>query len=135
MNKPELLLVYDKECPACNTYCRLIRARETVGSLKIIDARKNSRIMDEITRSGLDIDQGMVLIIGEKLYYGSDAMHSLALISSRSGIFNRINYWVFKSKSVSSLLYPVLRVFRNLLLKILGKTKINNLSKHKNNKF
>lgn len=91
--------------------------------------------MDEITRSGLDIDQGMVSIIGEKLYYGSDAMHSLALISSRSGIFNRINYWVFKSKSVSSLLYPVLRVFRNLLLKILGKTKINNLSKHKNNKF
>jgi len=135
MNKPELLLVYDKECPACNTYCKIIRIRETVGSLKIIDARKNSRVMDEITRSGLDIDQGMVLIIGEKLYYGSDAMHALALISSRSGIFNRINYWIFKSKSVSSLLYPVLRVFRNLLLKILGKTKINNLSKHKNNKF
>jgi predicted DCC family thiol-disulfide oxidoreductase YuxK len=135
MNKPELLLVYDKECPACNTYCKIIRIRETVGSLKIIDARKNSRVMDEITRSGLDIDQGMVLIIGEKLYYGSDAMHALALISSRSGIFNRINYWIFKSKSVSSFLYPVLRVFRNLLLKILGKTKINNLSKHKNNKF
>ena len=91
--------------------------------------------MDKITKSGLDIDQGMVLIIGEKLYYGSDAMHALALISSRSGIFNRINYWIFKSKSVSSLLYPVLRIFRNLLLKILGKTKINNLSKHKNNKF
>ena len=91
--------------------------------------------MDKITKSGLDIDQGMVLIIGEKLYYGSDAMHALALISSRSGIFNRINYWIFKSKSVSSLLYPVLRIFRNLLLKILGKTKINNLSKNKNKKF
>jgi len=91
--------------------------------------------MDKITKSGLDIDQGMVLIIGEKLYYGSDAMHALALISSRSGIFNRINYWIFKSKSVSSLLYPVLRIFRNLLLKILRKTKINNLSKNKNKKF
>jgi len=91
--------------------------------------------MDKITKSGLDIDQGMVLIFGEKLYYGSDAMHALSLISSRSGIFNRINYWIFKSKSVSSLLYPVLRIFRNLLLKILGKTKINNLSKNKNKKF
>ena len=135
MNKPELLLVYDKKCPTCNTYCKIIRIRETVGSLKIIDARKNSRAMDKITKSGLDIDQGMVLIIGEKLYYGSDAMHALSLISSRSGIFNRINYWIFKSKSVSSLLYPVLRIFRNLLLKILGKTKINNLSKNKNKKF
>lgn len=135
MNKPELLLVYDKKCPACNTYCKNIRIRETIGSLKIIDARKNSRVMDKITKSGLDIDQGMVLIIGEKLYYGSDAMHALSLISSRSGIFNRINYWIFKSKSVSSLLYPVLRIFRNLLLKILRKTKINNLSKNKNKKF
>ena len=91
--------------------------------------------MDKITKSGLDIDQGMVLIIGEKLHYGSDAMHALSLISSRSGIFNRINYWIFKSKSVSSLLYPVLRIFRNLLLKILRKTKINTLSKNENKKF
>ncbi len=135
MSRPEILLVYDKECPACNTYCQIIRIRETVGDLKIIDARKNSGIMDEITRSGLDIDRGMVLKMEEQLYYGSDAMHALALISSRSGLLNRINYWMFKSKSVSSWLYPVLRLFRNLLLKMLGKTKINNLGKPDNEKF
>ena len=135
MSRPEILLVYDKECPACNTYCQIIRIRETVGDLKIIDGRKNSGIMDEITRSGLDIDRGMVLKMEEQLYYGSDAMHALALISSRSGLLNRINYWMFKSKSVSSWLYPVLRLFRNLLLKILGKTKINNLGKPDNEKF
>ncbi len=135
MSRPEILLVYDKECPACNTYCQIIRIRETVGDLKIIDARKNSGVMDEITKSGLDIDRGMVLKMEEQLYYGSDAMHALALISSRSGLLNRINYWMFKSKSVSSWLYPVLRLFRNLLLKILGKTKINNLGKPDNEKF
>ena len=135
MSRPEILLVYDKECPACNTYCQIIRIRETVGDLKIIDARKNSGVMDEITKSRLDLDRGMVLKMEEQLYYGSDAMHALALISSRSGLLNRINYWMFKSKSVSSWLYPVLRLFRNLLLKILGKTKINNLGKPDNEKF
>ena len=135
MSRPEILLVYDQECPACDTYCKFIRIRETVGDLKIIDARKKSEVLDEITKLGLDVDQGMVLKMEKQIYYGSDAMHTLALISSRSGLLNRINYWIFKSKLVSSWLYPVLRLFRNLLLKMLGKTKINNLSKPNNEKF
>jgi predicted DCC family thiol-disulfide oxidoreductase YuxK len=135
MNRPEILLIYDKECPACDAYCHIIRIRETVGDLKIIDARKKSEVLDEITKSGLDIDQGMVLKMENQLYYGSNAMHALALISSRSGLLNRINYSIFKSKSVSSCLYPILRLFRNLLLKILGKTKINNLGKPDNERF
>lgn len=135
MSRPEILLVYDKECPACDAYCQIVKIRETVGDLKIIDAREKSEVLDEITELGLDIDQGMVLKMGGQLYYGSDAIHALALISSRSGLLNRINYWIFKSKSVSSWVYPVLRLFRNLLLKMLGKTKINNLGAPDNERF
>ena len=135
MSKEEILLVYDKECPACNNYCQVLRIREGVGELNIINARENSAVMEEITAQGLDIDQGMVLKMGGQLYYGSDAIHALALISSRSGVFNRLNYWIFKSKSMSRFLYPLLRFCRNLLLKVLGKTKINNLSIQDNDKF
>ena len=135
MNREEILLVYDRECPACNAYCQVVRIRESIGDLRIVDARENSEVMNEITSQGLDIDQGMVLKMGNQIYYGSDAVHTLALIGSRSGIFNRINYWIFKSKTISSILYPVLRFFRNLLLKILGKTKINNLQTSGNDKF
>lgn len=135
MDREEILLVYDKECPACNNYCQVIRIREDIGDLKIVDARENSQVLDEITEKGLDIDQGMVLKMGGQIYYGADAIHTLALISSRSGIFNRVNYWIFKSKSLSFTLYPALRICRNLLLKILGKTKINNLDISGNEKF
>lgn len=135
MSRPEILLVYDKECPVCNAYCLIVRIRETIGDLKIVDARDKSEVLDEITARGLDIDQGMVLKMGGQLYYGSDAMHALALISSRSGLLNHLNYWIFKSKSISSWLYPILRSFRNLLLKVLGKTKINNLDAPDNEKF
>jgi len=135
MSREELLLVYDKECPACNNYCQMIRIREDVGDLKIVDARETSEIMDEITKNQLDIDQGMVLKMGGQLYYGSDAIHAIALISNKSGIFNRLNYWIFKSKTLSSWLYPILRACRNLLLKVLGKSKINNLGISGNEKF
>lgn len=130
-----LLLVYDKECPACNNYSIMVRVKESVGQLELIDAREDTPIMREITAAGLDIDDGMVLKMGDQLYYGSDAIHALSLISSRSGVFNRMNYWVFKSKRVSHVLYPILRAGRAVLLKLLRKSKINNLGVDGNDRF
>ena len=135
MDREEILLVYDKQCPVCDSYCRLVQVEESVGDLKTIDARESSDVLDEITALGLDIDQGMVLKRGRDIYYGSDAIHALALMSSRSGLFNRLNYLMFYSKRISRILYPVLRGCRNLLLKILGKTKINNLGRKNNETF
>lgn len=91
--------------------------------------------MDEITAAGLDIDQGIVLKMDEGLYYGSDAIHALALMSSRAGFFNRINAAVFRSRRLSAVLYPLLRFFRNLLLKALRKPKVNNLCLPNNRRF
>lgn len=130
-----IFLVYDKECPACNYYCNMVRIRQSVGNLTLIDARESGSHMDRITVAGLDIDQGMVLIVGDRMYYGSDAIHALAIMGTRSGFVNRLSYWCFKSKSVSRVLYPILRAARNLLLKVLGRTKINNLDLENNDRF
>jgi predicted DCC family thiol-disulfide oxidoreductase YuxK len=130
-----ILLVYDKQCPACDFYCNLARIRADVGELVLVDARAGGPVMDQITDAGLDIDQGMVLKVGPRLYYGSDAIHALSLMSTRTGIFNRIAYWVFRSQRGSRVLYPMLRALRNLLLKLLGKTKINNLGLSGNDRF
>lgn len=135
MPKEKILLVYDKECPACDNYCQVVRIRESVGELVIVNARDDHEVMDEITNLGLDIDQGMVLKMGGQIYYGPDAINALALISSRSGVFNKLNYWLFKSKALSWLLYPVLKFFRNMLLKMLRVSKINNMGCDQNERF
>jgi len=135
MPSDPILLVYDGECPACQAYCQLITIRKTVGDLRLIDARESSDVMQDITALGLDIDQGMVLKMGQQFYFGADAIHALALLSSRSGIINRFNYHIFKSKTMSFLLYPILKFFRTLLLKLLGKSKINNLNKSGRSRF
>lgn len=130
-----IFLVYDRQCPACDYYCNLARIRADVGELKLIDAREGGPLVEEITRAKFDIDQGMVLKVGAQLYYGSDAIHALSLMSTRTGLFNRLTYWIFRSRFLSHILYPVLRFFRNLLLKALGRTKINNLELPGNERF
>jgi hypothetical protein len=105
----------------------MVRIKESVGELILVDARIESPILLEITEAGLDIDRGMVLKVNDNLYYGHDAIHALSLMSSKSGFFNRLNYWLFRSEGLSKLSYPILRSIRKLLLKLLGKTTINNL--------
>lgn len=131
----DILLVYDRECPFCEHYVRMVRIRETVGTLRIVDAREPSAVLDEITALGWDIDQGMVLKLDEQLYYGADAIHALALIGSRSGVFNRLNAAIFRSRRLSAVLYPLLRACRNGLLRLLGKRRINNLALPDNERF
>lgn len=135
VNQADILLVYDKQCPLCDNYCQLVRVRESAGKLVLVDAREDSAIMQEITAAGLDIDQGMVLKFQGRVYYGSEAMHVLSLLSTRSGIFNRINFWVFRSRWLSRVLYPIFRTFRNLFLKARRVSKINNLDLPANDRF
>jgi len=126
-DQSDVWLVYDGECPVCTTYCKYIRIRDAVGNLHLVDARQPSAIMDEITAAGLDIDQGMVVKFKDVIYYGSDAIHMLTLLSTPSGIFNRINYYVFSTKTGANIVYPIGKAFRTLLLKLLGIKYIENL--------
>ena len=135
MKTREVVVLYDKQCPACDYYCNLVRIRESVGTLVLQDARDGGPLMDEVTARGLDIDQGMVVKVGDALYYGPDAIHVLARMGTNRGFFNRMAYLAFRSKTVSHVLYPALKACRNLLLKMLGKTKINNLGKPGNTRF
>ena len=128
-------LVYDWQCPACNLYCRLLCIGESGGQFRLLNARDNPDVMKEITTRGFDIDQGMILKLDDNLYYGADAIHKLALIGSPSTVFNRFNIWMFRSRRRSELLYPVLRTCRNFLLKLLRRTKINNLGLPDNERF
>ena len=107
-----------------------MKLREAAGDVVLLDARKPSDIMHEITKLGLNIDQGMIVKIQDKIYYGSDAIHVLASLSTRSDFFNRTMFFIFKSKRVSSFFYPTLKFFRNAVLWLLRIPLINNLDQN-----
>jgi predicted DCC family thiol-disulfide oxidoreductase YuxK len=127
MSEKSLILVYDDDCPVCSNYVQMLRIRESIGELQLVNAREGGKLIDDLTAQGIDLDKGMVLIVDGTTCYDSDTIHALALISSPSGMLNRFNYWIFKSKRRSHFLYPILRSLRRILLTMLGKKKLNNL--------
>ncbi|MEO8002109.1 MAG: DCC1-like thiol-disulfide oxidoreductase family protein [Arenimonas sp.] len=123
----DVWLVYDGECPICNAYCKYARINDAVGRLHLIDARQPGPLMDEITAAGLDIDQGMVVKFKDVTYYGPEAIRMLTLLSTRSGFFNRMNYYFFGTEKRAGIFYPFGKALRNLVLKLMGIRYIENL--------
>jgi predicted DCC family thiol-disulfide oxidoreductase YuxK len=124
-SKPDTWIVYDGQCPFCSRYVQLVRLRETLGQIKLVDAREGGPIVDEARAAGLDLDEGMVLKLDGRFYHGADCIHMLALLSTPSSWFNRVNAAVFRSRTASRLLYPALRAGRNAVLRMLGRSKLN----------
>jgi predicted DCC family thiol-disulfide oxidoreductase YuxK len=117
-------LLYDGECPFCSRYVRHVRLREAIGTITLANAREHAALVEEVQRLGFSVDTGMVLKLDGNYYHGADCIHALALLTTPSGRFNRINSLVFRSKTASRVLYPVLRAGRNLTLRLLGRSRL-----------
>lgn len=123
-SKDNAKIVYDGECPFCSAYIRHLRLKEACGTVELIDARSDAMIVKELISKGYDLDEGMVLVLDGQVYHGDECIHALALMTSPSSLFNRINARIFSSRKLSTVLYPMLRGCRNAALRALGRTKI-----------
>ena len=128
-SEEKVWLVYDGECPICANVSKAYKIKKTLGSLQVLDARteKNHPIMREINSLNLDLDQGMVIKFKNTHYHAVDALHVMALLGTNSGLFNRINSYIFRSKFLAKLCYPIFRSGRNFALWCKGVKQIRNL--------
>ena len=112
-------IVYDGECPFCSKYVRLIQLKKTVGYVELINAREDTAIKQKLKELSIDVNNGMVLIDGKDIYFAEDCIHRLALLSTSSTLFNRLNKLVFKHQILSKALYPIMKIGRKFILFIL----------------
>jgi predicted DCC family thiol-disulfide oxidoreductase YuxK len=119
-----IAIIYDGECPVCSRYVRYLRLRDAGGGLEMIDARRGGPEVAAARARGLVLDEGFVLRVGDQYFHGADAMNRLALMSTPVGAFNRLNHALFRNPRASRLSYPVLRTGRNLLLRLLGRSRL-----------
>ena len=118
-------VLYDGECPFCSAYVRMVPLRTAVGGVHLVDARvSDDPIVDKVTSRGFDLNEGMALLIGERIYHGSDCIHVLALLTSGGSILNRLSARLFRSRSIARYVYPALRAGRHLALRLLGRARI-----------
>jgi hypothetical protein len=122
--KPQLTIIYDGECPFCSSYVTLLRIRQNVGSVDLLDARKFPELVSDLCNRGFMLDEGMIVIYERKMYFADDAIHVLSMLSTGSGFFNKLVAVAFRKQSRAAVIYPALRSCRNLTLKILGRTLI-----------
>ncbi|WP_419943908.1 DCC1-like thiol-disulfide oxidoreductase family protein [Candidatus Poriferisodalis sp.] len=117
-------LVYDGECPMCSNYAQYLRLQQSVDEFVLVDARGGGPIVDEVRRLPHDLNDGMVVKIGDRHYVGHEALRVLALLATDRGAFNKFNRLAFSSPLAARLTYPLMKAGRWVLLKLKGVERI-----------
>jgi predicted DCC family thiol-disulfide oxidoreductase YuxK len=120
-----LAIIYDGDCPFCNAYVRLVRLKEAVGPVRLIDARRDPETVLMLRGKGIEIDDTMAVTFGGATYAGAAAIELLSLLSSDVGLLNRMMARLLRDKRREKRLYPLLRLGRNLALRLLGRRRID----------
>jgi predicted DCC family thiol-disulfide oxidoreductase YuxK len=115
-----LSVFYDGECPLCSRYVGMLRLQR-VQDVQLLDLRGDPAARQALAAQGFAVDQGMVVDQDGQRFGGARAVNVLALLTTPSNAFNRINRAVFSSPTLSALLYPLLRMGRWLVLLLLDR--------------
>lgn len=118
------IVLYDGDCLFCRNYVRLVNLREAVGEVLVENIRDHKKLAAELNEKGYDLDEGMIFVWQNEIHHGDDAIHHMALLSSDSDLFNKMNACIFSRPKLSKALYPFLRAGRNAYLSLSGHKKI-----------
>ena len=127
--RPPLQIVYDGECPFCASYVRYGRIKKQFDRIELVNAREAHPTVSMLSEKGFDLNEGMAVVHDGTVHFGADAMHFLALMTTRSDMFNRFTGAIFSHAILARALYPALKLGRRLTLMALGRTKIGTTEK------
>lgn len=120
----KFVVIYDGECPFCGAYVNMLRLRDAFGSVELLNARAYPELVGDCLRRGIDLNDGMLVLYGERCYFGADAVTVLSNLTTASGLINSAVAYVLKRPRLSRLLYPAMRGGRAATLKILGRARL-----------
>ena len=118
-------VIYDGECPFCTAYVRMLRLKQAVGEVELLNARDPHPLVDALKDEGIDFDAGMVVKHGNTVHHGAAAVQWLSLMTTPSATFNGLMAGIMKDERRARLLYPALRAGRALALRFKGRQPIH----------
>ena len=116
-------LIFDGQCPFCQAYVATLedQTQNAHGGLNKVDARCAPELVEQLADKNI-INAGIVLIKGEQLYQGAEALTLLAKEHAVKGGLNGLPHYLLRHRPLSILLYPVLRTLRKLFLHLSGRS-------------
>ena len=109
--------IYDGECPFCNHFAELLEIKSKIPRLTVIDGRKNLNIINSLLDKGFDLDKGAVLIKGDDIFHGAEAINTICKeVENPSSRLLQLLSVTFKSTKRTKFLFPLLIRARRLAL-------------------
>jgi len=117
MSESGFTFIYDGECPFCNHFAELLEIKSKIKNITILDGRKNPDLIKKLLRKGYDLDKGAILLRGDEIYHGSNAINLICKeIIHPSDKLLKILSLIFKSKERTNIIFPFLVRARRLAL-------------------
>jgi predicted DCC family thiol-disulfide oxidoreductase YuxK len=114
-------IVYDGDCPFCNDYVAYQRLREAGAELELVDARSRPQVLAALGLTARDLEDGMVVYVGDARHDGADAMFALSGLSQPPArAWVRAVAWSTSSRRRARWLYPWFKLGRRIALRLLG---------------
>ncbi len=113
-------LVYDGGCPFCKAFALRSELKGGIPDLLIRDGRVDTDLRNDLRRRGFNLSEGAVLIDGDQIWHGSEAISILCSQLSPSDPLLALLNGLFKDSKRASLLYPGLLAARQFALTLKG---------------
>ncbi|QEY31080.1 DUF393 domain-containing protein [Synechococcus sp. RSCCF101] len=109
-------LVFDGGCPFCRHFAELSELRGGVPQLEIVDGRADRELRQWLAERGCPLARGAVLIDGDELFHGAEAISRLCAALHPSAPLLALLRQVFAGPERTRRLYPLLLLARRLAL-------------------
>ena len=113
-------LVYDGGCPFCRHFAQRSELIGGLPDLVIRDGRSDYELRAMLRNKGFNLSNGAVLMEGERIWHGSEAISMLCRHLSPSDPLLQLLNGLFRDSARAGFFYPGLLMARRIALGLRG---------------
>lgn len=117
---PAPVLVFDGGCVFCRHFAELSELRSGIPGLRIRDGRNETQLRLSLERRGYKLRDGAVLLDGERVLHGAEAIQWLCARMSPSAALLQLLAPLLATPARARTLYPLLLLARRVALAVRG---------------
>lgn len=120
----KITVIYDGDCPFCKNFVMVANLRKSYETLRLINARQtDNEAVQFVRNNGYDLNKGMIVMLEDKILYGSDAANFIA-VHCKEGLVGNIYRLLLRNKTLAKWIYPILTGLRRMYFFIVRKDLI-----------